>query len=91
MRFKDAIRVNSFAAYFNCENTENCCVIIRDGSEMAEMMEEYRFTIEELQGCRVLIIVAGKPYVLDDALRSLADAKGTKSWMALEDDVRSLI
>jgi hypothetical protein len=91
MRFKDAIRQNSFAAYFQCENTKNCCVITKDGGEMVELMMDRSFIIEEISNKRILITVLDKIYILEDALRSLADAKGTKSWLSNLDDIESLV
>ena len=91
MRFSDAINKNSFAAYFRCTNTINCCVITLNGSEMVNLMEENNFDIQELDGKRIKVSVFEKTFILEDAIRTIADASGRRHWMHPRDEPQQLV
>jgi hypothetical protein len=76
------VRQNSFAFYFQCVNSPNCCVVTRDGSELALLLEDYACVATEIGGKRVRINVCDKEFILTEALRSPVEASGNKHWMA---------
>jgi len=83
MRINNAIRKNSFAMYFECDNTPNCFAITRDGSELSELIEDGKyFMAKEIDGKRVKVEIDGKIFILSERLRTRNAAKGCTHWMA---------
>lgn len=77
-----AIRKNSFAMYFKCDNSTNCVAISRDGSAVSEAIEDgAHFSIREIGGRRAIIELRGKS-IETDRVMTLTDAKGLKHWMS---------